>query len=101
MSEDDWEAGYARAVGVFLNGDAIPTTDAYGGRIVDDSFFVMFNASETDLAWTVPRARCGAATGSSSSTPTSATSRARAVRPAASLALVARSMIVLRSPVTP
>ena len=46
MSDDDWETGYARAVGVFLNGDAIPTTDAYGGRIVDDSFLVLFNASE-------------------------------------------------------
>ena len=54
MSNKDWEKGYARAVGVFLNGDAIPTPDAYGGRIVDDSFFVMFNASETDLRWTVP-----------------------------------------------
>ena len=48
MSDDDWEMGYARSVGVFLNGEAIPTKDAYGGRIVDDSFFVMFNASETD-----------------------------------------------------
>ncbi len=39
---------------MFLNGEAIPTTDAYGGRIVDDSFFVMFNASDIDLPWTVP-----------------------------------------------
>jgi isoamylase len=39
---------------VLLNGDAIPTPDAYGGRIVDDSFFVMLNASETDLRWIVP-----------------------------------------------
>ena len=54
MSDDDWDNGYARAIGVYLNGDAIPTTDAYGGRIVDDSFFVIFNASETGLPWTVP-----------------------------------------------
>ena len=54
MSEDDWETGYARAIGVYLNGESITTPDAYGGRIVDDSFFVMFNASETDLHWTVP-----------------------------------------------
>jgi isoamylase len=39
---------------VFLNGGSIPTTDAYGGRIVDDSFFVIFNASELGLPWTVP-----------------------------------------------
>jgi glycogen operon protein len=54
MSEDDWEMGFARAVGVFLNGQAIPTTDAFGLRIVDDSFLVLFNASELDLPWTLP-----------------------------------------------
>ena len=54
MTDDDWENGYARSVGVLLNGAAIATPDAYGGRIVDDSFFVMFNASELDLTWTCP-----------------------------------------------
>jgi isoamylase len=54
MSEDDWETGYARSVGVFLNGQAIPTPDAFGGRVVDDSFLLLFNASELDLPWTLP-----------------------------------------------
>ncbi len=54
MSEEDWEAGHARAVGVFINGQAIPATDAFGARIVDDSFLVLFNASELDLPWTLP-----------------------------------------------
>ena len=54
MGEEDWETGYARSVAVFLNGESIATTDAYGGRIVDDSFFVMFNASDIELPWTVP-----------------------------------------------
>jgi len=56
MTDDDWENGYALAVGVILNGDAIPTVDAYGGRIVDDTFFVMFNASEQKIRWTLPGA---------------------------------------------
>ena len=54
MGEEDWEAGYAQSIGVFLNGESIPTPDTYGGRIVDDSFFVIFNASELGLPWTVP-----------------------------------------------
>jgi isoamylase len=54
MTDDDWETGYARSIGVFLNGDAIPTPDAFGGRILDDSLFVILNASETDMRWTVP-----------------------------------------------
>ncbi len=59
MSEEDWEAGYAKSVGVFLNGASITTTDTYGGRIVDDSFFVMFNASDIGLPWTLPSAPVG------------------------------------------
>jgi isoamylase len=54
MGEDDWETGYARSVGVFLNGASITTTDTYGGRIVDDSFFLMFNASDIGLPWILP-----------------------------------------------
>ena len=42
------------SLGVFLNGDGIPTTGRLWGRIVDDSFFVIFNAGEPDLSWTVP-----------------------------------------------
>ncbi len=61
MSDDDWETGYARAVGVFFNGEAIPTPDAYGGRIVDDNFFVMFNASDTPIDWTIPNNQFGRA----------------------------------------
>ena len=28
--------------------------DAYGGRIIDDSFLILFNASELDLTWHLP-----------------------------------------------
>jgi len=54
MSDLDWDNGYAKSVGVLLNGSAIATPDTYGGRVVDDSFLMLFNASEIDLAWTLP-----------------------------------------------
>jgi isoamylase len=57
MTDDDWETGYARAVGVFANGGSIPAPDAYGGRIVDDSFMLLFNAGDTGLPWTLPERR--------------------------------------------
>ena len=44
MTDEDWEAGFARSIGVFLNGDAIPDPGPRGERIVDDSFYVLFNA---------------------------------------------------------
>ena len=97
MSDDDWEMGYARSVGVFLNGEAIPTKDAYGGRIVDDSFFLMFNASETDMAWTVPSGRWAREWMVELDTDLSHEPGA-AVEAGSLVALVARSMIMLRSP---
>ena len=35
MSEEDWRAGFAKSLGVFLNGDAIPTPNERGERVVD------------------------------------------------------------------
>ncbi|HVI22026.1 MAG TPA: glycogen debranching protein GlgX, partial [Myxococcales bacterium] len=44
MTDEDWSVGYAKSLGVFLNGDAIATPDEAGERIVDESFYVVFNA---------------------------------------------------------
>jgi isoamylase len=54
MTEEDWDSGFAKSVGMFLNGDAIPDPDARGERVVDDSFLVLFNAHYETLPFTVP-----------------------------------------------
>ena len=59
MSEDDWHKGYARAVMVFLNGEAIVEPDARGARVVDDSFLVIYNAAPENLTFTLPPADFG------------------------------------------
>ena len=59
MSPSDWEQGFAQAVGVFLNGEAIAIPDRFGNRIVDNSFLCVFSASPIDLTWTMPTAQWG------------------------------------------
>ncbi|MGA1439012.1 MAG: glycogen debranching protein GlgX [Ilumatobacteraceae bacterium] len=59
MSDGDWEQGHAKSVGVFMNGASIQATDQFGGRIVDDTFFLIFNASELSLDWRMPAAGWG------------------------------------------
>jgi glycogen operon protein len=59
MSEEDWGAGFAKSLGVFLNGNAIPTPNERGERLVDDSFYVMCNASHEALEFTLPDAKWG------------------------------------------
>ena len=54
MSDADWESGFAKSVGVFLNGEAIREPDRQGRRIVDDSFLLLFNAHFEPLDFSVP-----------------------------------------------
>jgi isoamylase len=59
MSDDDWQVGFAKSLGVFLNGDAIPTMDERGRRVEDDSFYVMFNAHNEPLEFVMPEPKWG------------------------------------------
>jgi glycogen operon protein len=54
MTAEDWESGYARSLGAFLNGEAITEPGPRGEQIVDDSFLLLFHAGHEDLDFTVP-----------------------------------------------
>ena len=59
MTEDEWTAGYAKSIGVFLNGDEIPGTGPKGERITDDSFLLLFNAHHENMPFTLPGSAWG------------------------------------------
>lgn len=59
MSDAQWQEEFARAVMVFLNGDAIAEPDLRGEEIVDDSFLVLFNAQPEPASFTLPDAEYG------------------------------------------
>ncbi len=59
MTGEDWDAGFAKSLTVFLNGQAISEPDRRGERIADDSFLLLFNASEHDLVFAIPPRRYG------------------------------------------
>ena len=54
MTDDEWNDPVAKCLTVFFNGSAIPEPNKRGEHIVDDSALLMFNASETDVEFTVP-----------------------------------------------
>jgi isoamylase len=59
MTLQDWQNGFARSLAVFLNGEEIASPDHRGRRVSDDSFFVLFNAHDQALRFTLPRGQYG------------------------------------------
>jgi isoamylase len=59
MTGEDWDAGFAKSLTVFLNGQAISEPDRRGQRVADDSFVLLFNGSEHDLVFAIPPRRYG------------------------------------------
>jgi glycogen operon protein len=59
MTDEQWNAGFAKSIGIFLNGEEIPDPDEHGERIVDDCFLLMFNAGEDQVTFTLPAGRWG------------------------------------------
>ena len=59
MTSRDWQHGEA-VLGMFLNGQAIPTPGPHGEEVEDDSFVLLFNAHDEDREFKLPRRRMGA-----------------------------------------
>ncbi len=60
MTQRDWQRGDAYTLGVFLNGQEIPTRGPDGSPIVDDSFLLLFNAHYEPVTFALPTRRFGA-----------------------------------------
>jgi glycogen operon protein len=59
MSEEDWNTGFVKSIGVFLNGEGIVAPDMRGERIIDDSFYILFNSHHESLSFTLPTREWG------------------------------------------
>jgi isoamylase len=54
MQPEDWDSGFGRAIGVFLNGDGIRERDRRGQPITDEHFIVLFNAGDDIIDFHIP-----------------------------------------------
>ncbi|WP_353828487.1 glycogen debranching protein GlgX [Agromyces sp. SYSU T0242] len=95
MTPEDWDAGFGKAIGVFLNGQGIRERDRRGERIVDRHFIVLFNAHDDTVEFTIPEHELSpewevlidTAGRRADSDP---------IRPGAAIPLEQRSLVVLR-----
>ena len=54
-SEDDWNTEYAKSFGVFFHGQAAGVVDSRGEQLIDDNFYIAFNAHFEPLTFTIPQ----------------------------------------------
>ena len=59
MTEENWRHDYAKSLGVFLYGNGIRSKGPKGEQIVDDSFYIIFNAHYDQLECILPPKKYG------------------------------------------
>jgi len=59
MTDDHWQHDFAKSLGVYLNGKGIHTVHADGSAVVDDSFYLIFNAHHEPLDFKLPPSKYG------------------------------------------
>ncbi len=54
MTGEAWDHEHARALGVYLAGEALTETDRRGRRVTDDNFLLLFNAGAEPIDFSLP-----------------------------------------------
>ncbi|MCU1668512.1 MAG: glgX [Blastococcus sp.] len=97
MTDEDWDAGFAKSLAMYLNGHGIRETDERGEDVVDDCFYLAFNAGAEPIDFTVPGSDY--AEGWTVVVDTAELGEVEPVdiKPGATLTVAARAMVVLRA----
>ncbi len=61
MTEENWSHDFAKSLAVFLNGKGLRSRGPGGEQIVDDSFYVIFNAYHGPIVYQLPPRKYGRA----------------------------------------
>ncbi len=59
MTDENWNHGYAKSLGIFLNGKGIHNVTAKGEPIADDNFYLIFNAHYEPVNYVLPEKLTG------------------------------------------
>ncbi len=96
MSEEDWGLGYAKSLGIFLNGATIPNPNPRGEPVTDDNFYIIFNAHYEPLDFILPGADWAELWVKELDTATGWLDTAESLPAGARIEVDARSLVVLR-----
>jgi len=96
MTEENWGQGFAKSLGVFLNGAAIPNPSPRGEPVTDASFYLVVNAHYEPLDFTLPDGEWGRSWAVDLDTASGWAGKEKIVKAGEKLEVEARSLVVLR-----
>ena len=97
MTEDDWDAAYAKSIAMYLNGHGIRETDERGERIVDDCFYLAFNAHHEPIEFALPSSEYATAWTVVLDTAEHGDLEPEELKPGETVTVGARATVVLRA----
>ena len=59
MPDDNWHLDFAKSLAVYLNGKALGTQGPKGEKLIDDNFYIIFNAYHEALQYKLPFEKYG------------------------------------------
>jgi isoamylase len=59
MNEDHWGQYFAKSVALFLNGKGVHSIDSEGKGVIDDNFYIVFNANHEGVEYKLPDQKYG------------------------------------------
>ena len=102
MSDEHWDHTHAKSLGVYLNGNGLHWAGPKGEKIIDDSFYVLFNAHSEELTYTLPAEKYGTIWKKELHTHVTAVeeSETEEYKPGDSIAVPAHCIVILSCPHT-
>jgi isoamylase len=97
MEEHNWTEDFAKSLGVFLNGMGLHSVGLKGEKVIDDSFYVIFNAHHDQLEYVLPGTQYAAQWEKVLDTAYSTPPSGEVYEASTSVVVSGRSMVLLRS----
>ncbi|HVS93798.1 MAG TPA: glycogen debranching protein GlgX [Mucilaginibacter sp.] len=54
MTAEHWNQDFAKSIAVFLNGHGLHAVNSEGEKVIDDNFYIIFNASDQSVEYKLP-----------------------------------------------
>lgn len=96
LTEEHWNTGFAKSLGVYLNGKGIHPVGYQGEQVIDDSFYVIFNAHHEAIDYTLPPAKYGKSWKTALTTAVDDSSTEKKYEAGSTVNVAGRSIMVLQ-----